>query len=226
MIRWYRHIYLDYRRYRACGESAWTTICMSQGFWASCVYRVSRALVLASPPGVPQKMARACASMAKKWMEIVTGICIPWECEIGEGLYIGHFGTIVLPVHGRLGSNCNIAHNLTIGMTFKRGRMQGAPRIGDRVFIGAQSVLVGDIAIGDDAMICAGSVVTRSVPAGAVVMGNPARTISHDGSFDYVNYDGMDADPKRRAALERTAALRGNAAPVIAGGESQVPQAA
>lgn len=41
----------------------------------------------------------------------------------------------------------------------------GAPSIGDRVFIGPHSVVVGGVAIGDDAMICAGSVVSRRVPA-------------------------------------------------------------
>ena len=63
------------------------------------------------------------------------------------------------------------------------------------------------VAIGDDAVICAGSVVSRSVPARAVVMGNPARVVSYDGSFDYVFYDGMDVDPARRASLEKVKSL-------------------
>jgi serine acetyltransferase len=68
-------------------------------------------------------------------------------------------------------------------------------------------VIVGRITIGDDAVICAGSVVNRSVPARAVMMGNPARVVSYDGSFDYVYYDGMDVDPARRASLERLKSL-------------------
>jgi len=40
-----------------------------------------------------------------------------------------------------------------------------------------------------------------------VVMGNPARVVSYDGSFDYVYYDGMDVDPARRASLERLKSL-------------------
>jgi serine O-acetyltransferase len=75
------------------------------------------------------------------------------------------------------------------------------------VFIGAHSVIVGRITIGDDAVICAGSVVNRSVPARAVVMGNPARVVSYDGSFDYVLYDDMDVDPARRASLEKVRSL-------------------
>ena len=63
-------------------------------------------------------------------------------------------------------------------------------------------MIIGNLTIGDDAMICAGSVVTRSVPARGVVMGNPAKIISLDGSFDYVSYDGMETDADRRASLE------------------------
>ncbi|HYX64157.1 MAG TPA: DapH/DapD/GlmU-related protein, partial [Burkholderiales bacterium] len=115
------------------------------------------------------------------------GISLPGDCEIGEGLYIGHFGGIVLSAGARIGHNCNIAQNVTLG---------------NRVFVGAHSVLMGDITVGDDAMICAGSVVNRPVPARAVVLGNPARVISYEGSFDYVLYDGMDVDPARRVSLE------------------------
>ena len=79
--------------------------------------------------------------------------------------------------------------------------------MGNRVFIGAHSVIVGRITIGDDVVVCAGSVVSRSVPARAVVMGNPARVVSYDGSFDYVFYDGMDVDPARRASLEKVRSL-------------------
>ena len=64
-----------------------------------------------------------------------------------------------------------------------------------------------EVIVGDDAVVCAGSVVSRSIPARAVVMGNPARVVSYDGSFDYVYYDGMDVDPARRASLERLKSL-------------------
>jgi serine O-acetyltransferase len=63
---------------------------------------------------------------------------------------------------------------------------------------------VGKITIGDDVMICPGSFVTRSVPPRAVVMGNPAKVVSYEGSFESIVYDGMEDDPARRAALERS----------------------
>jgi serine O-acetyltransferase len=135
-------------------------------------------------------------------VEIVTGISLPAACEIGEGLYIGHFGGIVLAPGARIGHNSSLAQNVTIGSVGAPGSGE-APTIGNRVFIGAHSVVVGAITVGDDAMICAGSVVNRSVPARAVVIGNPARVISYEGSFDHVNYDGMDVDPTRRGSIDK-----------------------
>lgn len=196
---WWRHIHLDFRRYQATGDS-WGTILLSQGFWASTVYRLSRAGLRGSP-GWLRLPVRILAVLAQKLMEIVTGICIPAKCEIGEGLYIGHYGGIILPRHGRIGHNCSFAQNSTIGVA-GTGDNRGAPTIGNRVFVGAHSVVVGKITIGEDAMICAGSIVTRSVPARAVVMGNPARVVSYDGSFDHVCYPDMENDPDRLASLE------------------------
>ena len=202
---WWRHIQRDYRRYEVTGDPALRTIFLSQGFWASCVYRLSRAALYGARPRFLRVLLQPFVAIAQKAVEIVTGICIPVECAIGEGLYIGHFGTIVLATQGRMGHNCSVAQNVSVGVA-GTGRERGWPTIGNRVFIGAHSVLAGKITIGDDAMICAGSVVTRSVPARAVVIGNPARVISYEGSFDYVLYDGMDVDPARRASLEKTTA--------------------
>jgi len=197
---WWRHIYLDFRRYRVTADAALRTLFLTQGFWASSIYRIARAALQRSPLLAPLVVT------AQKLVEIVTGISIPAQCEIGDGIYIGHYGSIILAPEARIGHNCSLAQNVTIGIA-GGGDDRGAPTVGNRVFIGAHSVIVGRITIGDDAVICAGSVVNRSVPARAVMMGNPARVVSYDGSFDYVYYDGMDVDPARRASLERLKSL-------------------
>ena len=197
---WWRHVQRDFLRYRATSDS-WGTTLLAQGFWASTVYRTMRAGVYGARPRFLRGPLRVLSVLAQKLMEIVTGICIPVPCDIGEGLYIGHYGAIILPARGRIGHNCSFAQNVTIGVA-GAGANRGAPVIGDRVFVGAHSVVVGRITIGEDAMICAGSVVTRSVPPRAVVMGNPARVVSYEGSFDHVYYPGMDTDPARLASLE------------------------
>jgi serine O-acetyltransferase len=218
---WCRLIHTDYRRYRATEESALTTIFLTQGFWASCVYRFSRGILHGMRPGLLRSILKAFSAFLQKVTEIVTGICIPRECNIGSGFYIGHFGSIILPRYGRIGHNCNVGQNVTIGIVVK-GTKRWTPTIGNRVFIGAHSVIVGNITIGDDAMICAGSVVTRSVPARGVVMGNPAKIVSLEGSFDYVSYDGMESDADRRVSFE---AGRKQAA-AAAAAEPTVPAAA
>lgn len=63
------------------------------------------------------------------------GFQIPYSTKIGSGLYIGHFGTIVINGASKIGNNCNITHNVTIGQQ-NRGEKKGCPTIGDYVWIG------------------------------------------------------------------------------------------
>jgi serine O-acetyltransferase len=74
-----------------------------------------------------------------------------------------------------LGKNCDLAHRVTIGAS-AMGR-QGAPVLGDDVYIGTGATLVGKIKVGDGAKIAANTLVISNVPAGATVMGVPGRII-------------------------------------------------
>ena len=190
-----RLIYADYRRYRVTGETRVGAI-LSQGLWASSVYRVTRWVHHAVPFRPVRLLFTVPLTLLNKLVEVATGIYLPAGCEVGEGLYIGHFGTIILPLYGRIGKNCNVSQGVTIGLAGQGGR-PSAPTIGDRVYVGPHAVVVGPITVGDDVVICAGAVVVRSVPPRAVVLGNPARVVSYDGSFEYVQYDGMASDPDR-----------------------------
>ena len=198
---WCQHLCLDYRRYRVAGRSAVETILLSQGFWASCVYRPCHALVDWVPGGVLRGAAKTLAAILQKVMEIITGICLPRDANIGGGLYLPSFGAVILG-RGTIGENCTIEQNVTLGIAGK-GDERGRPTIGNRVFIGAGAMIVGRITIGDDAYIFPGSVVTRSVPPRAVVAGYPAKITSYDGSFEWIVYDGMEHDPERRESLEK-----------------------
>jgi len=129
-------------------------------------------------------------------LRVLTGIDIPLEAVIGEGLYIGHYGGIIVHPDSHLGKNCNISQGVTIGEA-GRGSRRGIPRIGERVYIGPGAKIFGAITIGDDVAIGANAVVNSSVPDGAVVGGIPARIISDVGSEDFVVID-KDAAPKER----------------------------
>ena len=176
-----------------------------QGMQATACYRFGRTLLTWEPSTVSQRVLRLAGRLVQ-WMmqrvvEAVTGISIPIRANIGPGLYIGHFGGITLG-EVTMGSNCNISQNITLGRTGRIGE-KGAPTIGNRVWIGPGAVVVGPVCIGDDALIGANTVVTKSVPARASALGSPMRILESGGSFDYVTYPAADSDPARLRSRAR-----------------------
>ena len=112
------------------------------------------------------------------------GIFIDSGAQIGPGLYVGHFGGIIIgPI--RMGRDCNIAHQVTIGLRVDGG--SGVPTFGDNVWIGVGSVIYGAVTIGNGVMIGPYTVVSRSLPDRAMVLGNPLRVVSND----YDNYSAI-----------------------------------
>jgi len=88
--------------------------------------------------------------------------------QIGPGFYIGHLGRVIINPAAVIGRNCNIS---TGGDD--RHDPRGPPRIGNRVWIGTNAVIVGGIEIGDDVLIAPGAFVNVDVPSGSTVIGNP-----------------------------------------------------
>ena len=121
------------------------------------------------------------------------GISIPYNTRVGPGLYIGHYGGIVVSDQAEIGRDCNINHGVTIGVKYG-GKSPGVPRIGDRVYLGPGAKVIGGILVGDDSAIGANSVVVSPVPDRGVVAGVPARLISTRGSETYVVNTGWDGD--------------------------------
>jgi len=117
----------------------------------------------------------------QKFCMMCWGILIDNGAQIGPGLYIGHFGGIIIgPI--RMGRDCNIAHQVTIGL--RVDGEGGVPTFGDNVWIGVGSVIYGNITIGNGVMIGPYTVVSRGLPDRAMVLGNPLRVVS----TDYDNY--------------------------------------
>ncbi|ADI14984.1 serine O-acetyltransferase [Truepera radiovictrix] len=126
------------------------------------------------------------ARLVMKQFSYRYGIQIPPQMDIGPGLFIGHVGGIVVNGRTKIGKNCNLSQNVTIGQT-NRGAKQGCPVIGDNVYIGPGAVIVGRVRVGNNVAIGANCVVTKDVPDNAVVVGIPGRVISDEGSAGYVN---------------------------------------
>ena len=120
-------------------------------------------------------------------MSLKYGIRIfPWM-SIGPGLYIGHPRDINVNVKATIGRNCNIHRGAVVGIA-NRGRLMGAPTIGNEVWIGINAVIVGKVTIGDDVLIAPNSYVKCDVPSHSVVFGNPCQIKHKDNATEgYIN---------------------------------------
>ena len=113
------------------------------------------------------------------------GLEISSNAKIGEGLYLGHPYNITVGKGVVLGKNVNLHKGCTIGRT-NRGNI-GSPVIGNNVFVGINSTIVGNITIGNDVLIAPNSYVNIDVPDHSVVIGNPAIIHHRDNATeDYV----------------------------------------
>lgn len=97
---------------------------------------------------------------------------------IGAGLYLEHAFSTIINVQS-MGENCHVYQQVTIG--WANG---GQPTIGNNVMVCAGSLVLGPITIGDDVIIGAGSVVVKDIPSHSIVVGNPAKIIKTRKSID------------------------------------------
>ena len=121
------------------------------------------------------------------WYElsIVWGLSIElrYKARVGPGLKLYHGHALVVNDGVVIGARCTLRHSTTIGSKqLADGSESACPKLGNEVNVGANAVILGPIQIGDRAVIGAGSVVVKDVPAGAVVAGNPARVIRQEKS--------------------------------------------
>lgn len=95
-----------------------------------------------------------------------------FNLKIGHGLRIVHLGSIVIHGNCKIGRNFTILNNVTIGQGQRSP--SNIPTVGNNVYIGASTVVLGKITIEDDVTIGALSFVNKSVERGNVVAGSPA----------------------------------------------------
>ncbi|NML17516.1 serine O-acetyltransferase [Azohydromonas caseinilytica] len=97
---------------------------------------------------------------------------IPYQADIGPGVSFGHRQGIMMGKRVKVGQRCKIRHQVTIA-----GGKGGGAVIGDDVQIGAGAKIIGAIRIGNRVRIGANAVVVKDVPDDATVVGIPARVV-------------------------------------------------
>jgi serine O-acetyltransferase len=116
---------------------------------------------------------------------IQSRMCELWSVDIhpaavlGGGLFIDHATGVVVGETAVIGNNCSFLHGITLGSS---GKSDGDrhPKLGNDVLVGCGAAILGNITIGSNAKIGAGSIVLRDIPCSVTAVGNPARIVGHN----------------------------------------------
>ena len=138
---------------------------VSDAFLAQMLYRAKASLQARGVPLLPRLAHRLAMSLA--------GVSIGDPVVVEPGVYVVH-GQVVLDGIVEIGSGVTIAPWVTIGL--RAGVLQG-PTIERGVQIGTGAKVIGPVRVGEGATIGANAVVVSDVPAGATVVGAPARAL-------------------------------------------------
>jgi len=116
------------------------------------------------------------ARLLSHFTRFLTAIEIHPGAVIGRRFFIDHGAGVVIGETAEIGDDVLIYQGVVLGGTTLEKKKRH-PTLGNNVVIGAAAVLLGPITVGDGARVGANSVVVKSVPPGAVVVGVPARVV-------------------------------------------------
>ncbi|MGB5163372.1 MAG: serine O-acetyltransferase [Thermoanaerobaculia bacterium] len=136
------------------------------GFQALAAYRMGSSFRKWGWPVLP--------AVFRRWAIGSCGIDILPQARIGGGCYIAHGLGLVVGGTTVIGEDCTLLQGVTLGEA--RFSEDACPRIGNRVTIGVNAVVLGGVSVGDDAFVGAGAVVLEDVPAASLAVGTPARS--------------------------------------------------
>ena len=112
-----------------------------------------------------------------------TGIEIHPNASIGKRLFIDHGMGVVIGESAIIGDDCTIYQGVTLGTTGNIKKFKRHPTIGNNVIIGAHALILGDIYIGDNSIVGAGTVVLNCVKQNSVVVGIKGKIIKERGEL-------------------------------------------
>ena len=128
------------------------------------------------------------ARLISQLSRFFTGIEIHPRAEIGKNFFIDHGMGVVIGETSEIGDNVTIYHATTLGgispsiKSDEQRDVKRHPTLKNNVVVGSGAQVLGPIIVGENAKIGANAVVTKDVPANAVMVGIPAKNINEDGS--------------------------------------------
>ena len=142
------------------------------GLWAVWIHRISHKLW--------QAKLRLAARLLSQVARFFTGVDIHPGALIGRRLFIDHATGVVIGETTIVGSDVTMYQGVTLGGTGK-GHGKRHPTVCDRVFIGNNANVLGNVTIGENSRVGAGSVVLADVPPNSTVVGVPAHIVYRNG---------------------------------------------
>src|ERR687887_2663281 len=150
-------------------RSRWEVLTCYPGLHAIWIHRLSRWLWLRGLLWLGRF-----TSHIGRWL---TGIEIHPGARIGSCVFIDHGMGVVIGETAEVGDGCTIYQGVTLGGTTLYRGQKRHPTLGAGVVVGAGAKILGGFTVGDGARVGANSVVVKEVPAGATVVGIPARGV-------------------------------------------------
>ena len=150
----------------------WETILCYPGFQAISIHRISHKLWKYNLPILPRLFSQI--------TRFLTGVEIHPGARIGAGVFIDHGMGVVIGETSEIGDRCLLYQGVTLGGTGKETGKRH-PTLAANVVVGAGAKVLGDIHIGTNTRIGAGSVVVKNVEANSTVVGIPGRIVHQSG---------------------------------------------
>jgi len=126
------------------------------------------------------------AKMISQLSRFFTGIEIHPKAKIGKNFFVDHGMSVVIGETSEIGDNVTIYHAVTLGgispsiKSDEQRNNKRHPTLKNNVVVGSGAQVLGPVIVGENAKIGANAVVTKDVPANAVMVGIPAKNVNKD----------------------------------------------
>jgi len=141
--------------------------------WTIIAYRIAHPLT--------KLKLRLLPKMIMTFMKVITGIDLNPAADIGKSFFIDHGVGVVIGETVKIGNNCILFQNVTLGGTGKHTGKRH-PTIGNNVLIGVGATLLGPITVGDNAKIGADTfVIMKNIPSNCTIVGAPGKIVKLNG---------------------------------------------